>query len=137
MTNLDDVTRRLAEIQDRLLALADDARTERFELLKERDRLRDLAAEFRVDYDAQRTDADLLSELAALRSRLTAVERNRIDMVQQSGSSAESGYGAAESLGGVELNQQADIAQGLPEIRSRIGRVKGVLADRGVEVPKS
>jgi hypothetical protein len=135
VTDLDDVTRKLAEVQDRLLGLPDEAHAERYELLQERDRLRALAAEFRVDFEARRTDADLLAELAALRSRLAAVERDRIDMVGQSGGSLSAGPGA-DGWGGVQLNEQIDDAQGVGPLRERIGRIKGILTDRGVDVPE-
>jgi hypothetical protein len=136
MSDLEDVTRKLAEVQDRLLALSDEAFAERYELLKERDRLRDMAAEFRVDFDAERSSDDLLAELASLRSRLAAAERQRIDIVQQSGGGTEGSAAGADGWGGVQLNQQIDAANALGNVQARIGRIKGILIDRGIEVPE-
>jgi hypothetical protein len=33
------------------------------------------------------------------------------------------------------LNQQIDAAGVMPEVKARIGRIKGILIDRGVEIP--
>lgn len=130
---LDDINRELAEIQDRLLAAADDGFAEKHRLLVRRDELREMAAGHRIDLDADRSDADLLAELAARRSQLAAVERDRIDMVMQSGGGGSgSGY---EGWGGAQLNQQIDQGQGRDEIVARIGRLTSILADRGVRFP--
>jgi hypothetical protein len=39
------------------------------------------------------------------------------------------------NLGGVAINKGIDDAQGLPQIKAKIGQIKGILADRGVTVP--
>lgn len=56
----DDLALRLAQIQDALLALSDDAFAEKYELLEEIDRLRDEAAGYADELEARRSDADLL-----------------------------------------------------------------------------
>ena len=131
--DLDRITKELGRIQDELNALPDDAFAERFELSQRQDELRRQAKAFQVDFDKRRPTEELLDELAALRARLTELEDLRIDMVKQSGGSA-AGPGA-EAWGGVTLNAQIDAASGLPEVKARIGRIKGILADRGVEIP--
>ena len=130
--DLESITRQLAEIQDRLLALPDDAFAERYELEKRQDALRDAAAEFRSDWDAQRPTEELEAELAALRARLQAIEDERIDMVVQSGGGTLAGPGA-DGWGGVAINQEIEAAHGAPAIRDRIARIVGLLADRGIE----
>ena len=129
--DLDAVARELANVQDALLALPDDAFAERFELLKRRDALRARAGAFAGEWDASRPTADLRAELAALRARRDSIERQRIDMVSQSGGGGQ-GSGA-DGWGGVVLNQKISQAHGLGDIEGRIGRIVGILIDRGEE----
>ena len=132
MDDSDHIAQRLAAVQDALLALADDAFAEKFELLKEQDKLRDEAAEYAVNQDANRTDDDLLIELRSLRDQMKAIEGQRIDLVYQAGTGGVSNMG---NLGGVDINIRADEALGLSRIKARIGVIKGVLIDRSVDIP--
>ncbi|MEN8234492.1 MAG: hypothetical protein ABFR89_06165 [Actinomycetota bacterium] len=131
-TSLDAMLQELSDIQDRLIALPSDAFAERYELRCRQDELRDEMASFRVDFDAERSTDDLLSELAGQRSRLVEIERQRVDMVSQAGGSG-GGVGAFTPEEG--LNLKMDEAAGAGEITARIGRIKGILVDRGVDVP--
>lgn len=134
--NLDDIRVRLGEIQTELLDLPDDAFEQRHKLREEQDRLRTEARSHAGDMDKDRSTPDLLSELSGLRSQMKSIEKMRIDLVQQAGSggatSSEMG-----NLGGVKINKGIDDAQGLPAIKARIGLIKGILIDRGVEVPEA
>ena len=130
---LDAVTGQLADVQRRLLDLPSDAFAERYALLQEHDVLRERASEFRQDWDNQRTDAELLAELAALRGRLEAIEKQKIDLVVQAGSGGRAAPGG--DTGGVQINTGIVAAQGAGGIQARIGRIKGILEARGVEVP--
>ena len=130
--DLDQALRELSEVQDRLNALPTDAFAERYELRCRQDELRDQMASFRVDFDAERSTDDLLAELSGLRSRLTAIEGQRIDMVSQAGGSGAMTGAMTPEEG---LNRKMDEAAGAGEIRARIGRIKGILIDRGVSVP--
>ncbi len=132
--DLDLILRELSEVQDRLIALPEDAFAERYELRCHQDELRDQMASFRVDFDAERSTDDLLAELSGLRSRLTAIEGQRIDMVSQAGGSGGMTGAMTPEEG---LNRKMDEAAGAGEIRSRIGRIKGILIDRGVEIPEA
>jgi hypothetical protein len=134
--DLDRLTRELARVQDELNALPDDAFGDRYELLKTRDQLRRDAAEFRVDFDTRRPTEELLDELSGLRQRLVELEGRRIDMVKQSGGGGFAGPGA-DGWGGVQLNTQIDAASGLGDVKARIGRIKGILIDRGVDIPEA
>ena len=131
--DLDQALRELSDVQDRLNALPDDAFAERYELRCRQDELRDQMASFRVDFDAERSTEDLLSELSGLRSRLMAIEDQRIDMVSQAGGSGAMTGAMTPEEG---LNRKMDEAAGAGEIRTRIGRIKGILIDRGVELPE-
>jgi hypothetical protein len=128
-----DLTRRLAEVQDRLLALPDDAFAERWELRKEQEDLRQQAREFAYALDEDKFDDELLAELRSLRDRMKAIEHQRIDLVGQAGGGSMSGE--MGNLGGVKINRKIDAAMGLPKIKARIGVIKGVLMDRGVDIP--
>ena len=132
MGHAEDVTRELADIQRQLLDLPSDAFAERFELQKRQDELRaEVRGDGRVFYEDRSTES-LLSELAALRTQMVAVEDQRIDLVTQAGTGGVSNMG---NLGGVEINKGIDDAHGLPEIKGKIGMIKNILEERGVEVP--
>ena len=132
--DLDQVLGELSEVQDRLIALPDDAFAERYELRCRQDELRNQMASLRVDFDVERSTENLLSELSGLRSRLATIEGQRIDMVSQAGGSGGLTGAMTPEEG---LNRKMDEAAGAGEIRSRIGRVKGILIDRGVVVPEA
>ncbi len=64
---------------------------------------------------------------------MKAIEHQRIDLVGQAGGGSMSGE--MGNLGGVKINRGIDNAMGLPGIKERIGVIKGVLMDRGVDIP--
>ncbi len=133
MSDPTDLNRKLAAIQDRLIALPDDAFAQRWELRKEQDELREQAREFACAMDEDKFDDELLSELRALRDQMKVIERQRIDLVGQAGGGSMSGE--MGNLGAVKLNRSIDIAMGLPAIKARIGVIKGVLMNRDVDIP--
>ncbi|NNF68178.1 MAG: hypothetical protein HKN01_00270 [Acidimicrobiia bacterium] len=134
METLDLLLAELSEVHRKLLELPDDAFAERHELLLTRDVLRDEMSRHHLDFDESRPSADLLAELEALRARVKEIEKDRIDVVKQHGGGSWGAAAGADGWGAVQLNQAMDEARGLPAIRSRIGRIKGVLIDRGVDV---
>ncbi len=116
MEPTNDITTRLAAVHDAIRELPDDAFAEKYQLLKEQDKLREEAAQHAVDLDAQRSDADLLSEVSGLRSQFRLLEKQKIDPVGQAGGARAGEMG---NLGGVALNAQmmgasapADFRQG-------------------------
>ena len=136
MSDPTDITTKLADVQKRLLDLPDDAFAEKFDLLKERDALREEAAGYSETLDRNRTDGELQTELASLRSQAQSIEDQRIDLVMQAGSGGAMS-GEMGNLGGTQINKGIEEAHGLPKIRSRIGIIKGILNDRGVEIPNA
>lgn len=115
-------------------ALPDDAFAEKYELQMKRDALRKRAEEYAVDADKERTTVDLLAELSGLRMQLRQIEGQKIDLVSQSGGGpGESGN--MMNLGGASLNARMTEASGAGRLQARIGVIKGVLTDRGAEVP--
>jgi len=134
VVDVSEIARELADVDDQLRALPDDAFAEKYELLKKQDVLRERAAQFAVDADKERSTEVLLSELSGLRSQLAQLDGQKIDLVTQAGGGA-AGMSNMGNLGGVSLNAQMSEASGASRIQARIGVVKGVLTDRGVEVP--
>ena len=67
MAPVEQLVRRLSEIQDRLSGLPNDAFEERCALLDEWDRLQSQAADCAAGADAERPTEDLLKELDNLR----------------------------------------------------------------------
>lgn len=130
--DLDRVLRRLAEVADALAALPEDAFAERFRLLTERDQLRETAAAFHTDWDADRPSDDLLAELRARRGQLERLRRGHVDVVTQSGGGTAAGPGAG-GMGGTLLNQGMDRAQGVDVVRARIAALEAILVGRGVD----
>ena len=130
----DQLLQELSDVQDRLIALPDDAFAKRYELRCRQDELRDQMASLRVNFDVERSTEDLLSELSGLRSRLGKIEGQRIDMVSQAGGSGGLTGAMTPEEG---LNRKMDEAAGAGEIQSRIGRIKGILTDRRVAIPEA
>ena len=131
--DLDAITQELAKVQDELLALPDDAFSERFALQTRQDGLRKQAAGFHEDWDAQRPTEELQVELEALRAQLATIEDQKINLAGFSGGGAASGAGLGSGLGGVQWNHGMLGAQGANSVHARIGRLKGILADRGID----
>jgi hypothetical protein len=132
--SLTKLIRELADLNQQIWALPDDAFAEKHELLEKRQLLRDRAAEHAVDADQERSTVDLLSELSGLRFQLDKIEKQKIDLVTQAGGGAP-GASNMTNLGGVLLNSQIMEASGAGKLQSRIGVIKGVLIDRDVDIP--
>lgn len=129
-----EATRELAEVQRQLGELPPDAFEERYRLHVREDELREIARSAPRAMDEGRSDEELLGELRALRSQIKEIEKQHIDLVMQAGSGGPS-TGEMGNLGGVRINRGIDDALGLDRIRRRVGIIKGILADRGVDVP--
>lgn len=129
-----DIVGKLADVQKRLFDLPDDAFEEKYKLLNEQDQLREVASGYAGMVDSERSDEELLRELASKRQQMKSIEGKRIDLVVQAGSGGAS-TGEMGNLGGVQINKGIEDAHGLPAIKARIGVIKGTLQDRGVEFP--
>lgn len=128
-----DIVARLVAVNDAIWALPEGAFSEKHRLLKQRDQLREEAAQFAVDMDAQRPDKDLLAELSGLRSQFKEMEKQKIDLVSQAGGGSDTGE--MGNLGGIALNARMMEANGANRIQARIGLIKGILTDRGIDYP--
>jgi len=124
LTDVSEVVQKLADVDEQIRSLPDDAFAEKYELLKRQDELREDAAQFAVDGDKERSRAVLLSELSGLRSQLAQIEGQKIDLVTQAGGGA-TGASNMTNLGGVSLNAQMSEASGAGRIQSRRTRRPG------------
>ncbi len=83
MSTVESLVRRLSEVQDLLVALPDDAFSERDELLRLRDELRAQAEVHAAGADHERLSEELAAEIALLRRQLRDMigdqERLRIE----------------------------------------------------------
>ena len=105
MDQLTELIRELADLNQQIWALPDDAFAEKHELSQKRDLLRERTAEHAVYADKGRSTVDLLSELSALRFQLDQIEGQKIDLVTKAGGGA-TGASNMTNLGGVSLNAQ-------------------------------
>ena len=134
MSDLDRITQELAAVDDAIWKLPDDAFAERYGLLKQRDALRDEAARLPHDWDAQRPTEELEKELKAQRHHLEAIVDQQIDLVADAGGGGMGGSDGGKDSSTFGLNQKIAEANDAAAIRARIGRIEGILKDRGVDV---
>jgi hypothetical protein len=131
MTNLDELDRRLGEIQDELMALGDNEFARKNELHIERDRLRAEAAQFRRDTDLDRPSSDLIAELKQHRKQLDTIDKTYINTAEQ----FDAGFGLAGEHSGPGdtqwINQNIDEGTDRAKIEARIAHLETVLKDRG------
>ena len=113
--NLDDLTRRLGEVRDRLIRTRRDDFPAIYRLKKEQDRLRRLAKAYAADADEYRSTDDLLAEL---QSRRDAMEQIRRESVYVEGTA--------------EVNIEMHTARGTTSLAQRISHLEDILTARGV-----
>lgn len=129
MERVDELNKRLAEIQDELLGLAPEDFARKHTLHLERDSLRAEAAEYSEDRDITRPSADMIAELKALRSQLAAIRAGYLNAVGQAGGGEAGAWiGPADTIA---LNAGIDRAQGVERIVPRIARLETILKERG------
>lgn len=128
---LEDLNRRLAEIQDRLLALDPDDFAARYELQTERDRLRRLAREHDVHRDAQRSSDDLRAELEAPKTSLGEIERRMVNPGGMAGGGGAAAGSYEGPLDAMEINNAIRAAKGTDQLVRRITHLESVLRERG------
>lgn len=131
MDDLDEINRELAELQDALIVTPETDFETRYAIRVRQAELRELAARHHFDRDSERPTEALLAELGGLRVRLDEIRAHRIDMVSQAGGTFSGGSPGVEE----GLNRRLSQAQGADKVRARIGRIEGILIDRGVTIP--
>ncbi len=123
----DEISRRLAEIDEELWSLDAGDFTTKYELQKERDRLRAIVRS-EVDRDADRSTEDLLAELESRRKALTQIQKSMVNSAGMSGGGDGSSAGPAD---GVRLNTGIVAATGAQELSQRISKLETLLTKRG------
>ena len=123
---VEEVTLRLAAIQDELLALSPGPSPERFQLLTERDALRETAATFEDDSDDHRSIEALQAELASLEHQRNTILDTRSGYVTSKGGSAM----APTSGAWVGAEGKAQTADRIERITIRISEIEDALRRR-------
>ena len=124
--SIEELTGRLAEIQDQISAMASGASREKFALLTERDQLRDHAKDFRRSTDANRSTSSLQAELDEHKSRRRQTVRSRTGYVM-----AKGGNSAGPASGAwVKLGRQGLSGGNLGTMNVRISELEDELASR-------
>jgi hypothetical protein len=125
---LEQLFRRLSEVQRTLMELPPGASSERFALLTEQDTLRRHAAEFEHNSLADRGDDDLRAELTALKSRRDQAIESRIGFATSKG-----GNNAGPSGGAwVGLARSAREGAGLDWVTARISLLEDEILRRDI-----
>ncbi len=122
---------RLAEIRRHLSDLPADAFAERAALRRERFQIQEQIGP--IDLDGGRSTEDLLDELSSQRARLHHLEGMRMNVAAQQGGGGESS--GWDGWGAMQLNLTLDEANDVAGVEARIGRLKSILAERGVDDP--
>jgi chromosome segregation ATPase len=135
MSDIDAILKELNEIDVKLDELPADAFNERITLRERHEELQAEAKQLAAAAHSDRPTADIEAELASLEQRLSDIKGERIDVVEQSGGGDAAGAGA-EGLGAQGINWQIEASEGVPQIRERIGDLKGELRKRGVDPDK-
>ncbi len=130
--DLDSINRELAEVVDALNATPSDDFAARHALRTRQDRLRELAAGFRVDADEHRSTEDLRRELAARETQVTAIYGAAMEQISQSAGGGPGGTGDTAAAEGA-LTAKGRESMGAPAIRARIFRLREILAAREEE----
>ncbi|MCP3857326.1 MAG: hypothetical protein GY745_22290 [Actinomycetia bacterium] len=129
--DLDALVRRMAEIADELVGLADHEFERSYALRQEQDELRSRAEVFKERKDSSRTTEALEAELEVRRSQLQALEKQELDLVSMAGGS---GGGGGMSASGAEfgpINEAILSAAGAGEVQARIAEISRELERRG------
>lgn len=126
MSSVEDIAHRLAAIIDELALLPDGPSSERFHLLQERYTLRDQAAQFALEADAERSTESLEAELASLKQR-------RHSLVDETGGYVTGGSGDSAGRAGAAftaVHGRVVSAGGVEQLTVRISRIEDVLTVR-------
>lgn len=130
--SFDEVFAEIAEVRRRLDELPADAFAQRVDLRRRLDELQVEIDSHGHDWDQDRSTEDLLAELRAQRSRLGQLESQKMNVAAQQGGGTQAA-GGGDGWGAVQISLAADTAQGVGDVQARIGRIKAILADRGIE----
>lgn len=128
---LDELNRRLAQVQDRLLELGPDDFAQRYRLKIEQDRLRSQAKRFATERDVDRSTEDLKAELRAREAALEEVRRKMMNAAAQAGGGG-GGTGSFEGpLDAFKINNALISGSNAEALMQRIARLETIIEERG------
>lgn len=128
MRSLEEITRDLAAAQDELLAVDASDLVGANAIRVRQAGLREEASRFASQLEDRRSTEVIRLELSEHRAQLTALHKQRIDLVKQS----TAGTGTApDALPEATLNRKLMAANGGEQIESRIMRLMEILDSRG------
>ena len=128
--NLTSIIRELGEVQDRLVALSEDAGDEKLMLLGRQEELQTRAAQLADSVDEGGSIQDLLGQLASLRRQRAAMERQRALGGRQT-PGFRRGLSGTMSPGTMGPRRRAT-ADSVLRIEERIQRITLLLEQRGI-----
>lgn len=129
--SLEELNRRLALVQERLLELAPDDFAHRYRLALEQDRLRKEARRHAKERDLNRASKDLLAELMARKDALEIIRRKMVNTAAQAGGGG-AGAGSFEGpLDAFRINNAIMAGAEADELIQRIARLETILRERG------
>ena len=116
----------MGRVMDALSALPEDALDDRLRLQQEQKHLRAEAARAREGVAVDRKSLE--AELEGLLERWDGLQKQRIDVVMQSGGGSQGGD-AFSGAHAVKLNQQIDASHGRAGVESRIAEIRRLLEE--------
>ena len=129
--SLDELNRRLAEIQELLLDIDPRDFAARYELKVEQDRLRRLTRRYAKERDLDRSSEDLMSELRARESALDQIREKMVSAAAQAGGGG-GGSGSFEGpLDAFKINNALLKGTEADKLMQRIARLQTILRERG------
>ncbi len=131
--SIGDIDRELAAIDEKLDTMPADDFEGRVELRQRHQALRARAAQLSTDADEQRSSADLQTEVKSLRQRIAAIQGGMIDTAEQDAEGNIPGPDPSRTDPGA-MNREIADGHGAPAMVSRLNKLEGILASRGVDV---
>ena len=130
--SIGEIDKELAAIDEKLDTLPSDDFVDRVDLHQRHQALKARAAQLNTDADEQRSTADLQTEITSLKQRIAAIQGDMTDTSEQDSEGNIPGPHPSESDPSV-MNQEIADGHGAPALVSRLNKLEGILASRGVD----
>lgn len=130
--SIGEIDRELAAIDEKLDTMPADDFEGRVELRQRHQALRARAAQLGTDADERRSTADLQTEIQSLRQRIAAIQGGMIDTAEQVGEGNIPGPDPSRT-DPAAMNREIADGHGAPAMVSRLNKLEGILASRGVD----
>ena len=131
MERVEEINRRLGEIQDELMKLGNDDFAAKNQLHIERDRLRDEAKSYQQDRDTARPSSELIQELKQRYSQIGSISKQYINPA----TATDGGFGGTGAHNGpadaLAIDRTIDEGTGRANVERRIAHLESILRERG------